>query len=157
MHRLHHSKTKLHRIYPTTSPLCDWCKSAEGSLAHLFWTCPKLYNFWCEVFKWFSEIYDCVFKPDPEITLFGYSISLLNPSLSVQNTIMYGMIIAKKLILRLWKSETVPHFKTWLTELTSVLHMEKIRYGMMDNLNKFYNTWQPFLDHLAQLNRDPSQ
>lgn len=56
LHRLHHSKIKLHRIFPTISPLCDHCKSAEGSLAHHFWTCPKLYIFcwhvWLCVWTW---------------------------------------------------------------------------------------------------------
>lgn len=30
MHRLHYSKNKLHRIFPTISSLCDRCKSADG-------------------------------------------------------------------------------------------------------------------------------
>lgn len=50
---------------------------------------------------------------------------------------MYGMVIAKKVILMLWRSDTVPLFKNWLTELISVLHMGRVRYGMMDSLNKF--------------------
>ena len=157
MHRLHYSKTKLHRIYPTVSPLCDRCKAADGSLTHLFWTCPKLYVFWCGIFKWFSEMYNCVFKPEPEVALFGYSLSLLPQSIPVQHTIMYGMLIAKRLILMLWKSETVPLFKTWLSELTSLLHMEKIRYSLTNNLKQFYKIWQPFLDHLAQFDGDLEQ
>ena len=40
MHRLHYSKSKLHRIFPTVSPTCDRCKSAEGSLTHLFSDMP---------------------------------------------------------------------------------------------------------------------
>lgn len=154
LHRLHYSKTKLHRIYPSISPLCDRCKSAEGSLAHLFWTCPSLYNFWSEIFKWFSDIYNCEFKPDPNIALFGYSRSLLTQSFSVQNTFMYGVIIAKRLILRLWKSETAPTFKDWLSELTGVLHLERLRYGLLNRLKVFFKIWQPFLDHLAQLDGD---
>jgi len=60
MHRLHFSNDKLHQIFPV-SPTCDRCKSAEGSLTHLFWTCPKLYEFW-----WFSDMYGFVVNPDPE-------------------------------------------------------------------------------------------
>lgn len=157
IHRLHNSKSRLHMIFPSISPLCDCCKSAEGSLTHLFWTCPQLYNSWCEILNWFSGIYGCVFKPDPEIALFGFSSSLQNHSLSLQRTIMYGMIIAKRVILNLWKSDTSPQFKTWLTDLTSVLHIEKIRYGMMGSLDKFSNIWQPFLDYLTQFNRIPGQ
>lgn len=150
IHRLHYSKSKLHRFFPTISSLCDRCKAAEGSLSHLFWTCPRLYTFWCEIFNWFSGMYGCVFEPDPEMALFGYSSFLSDQSPSVQCTIIYGMVIAKKMILNLWKSDTVPLFKTWLTELTSVLHMEKIRYSLMGNLAKYFSIWQPFIDYLAQ-------
>lgn len=111
MHRLHYSKSKLHRIFRTISPTCDGCKSAKASLTHLFWTCPKLYSFWCDILKWFSDMYGCVFKPEPEIVLFGYSVSLMDQNVSVQITIMYGMIIAKSIILRLWKSYTVPQLR----------------------------------------------
>ena len=149
MHRLYYSKSKLHRIYPATSPLCDRCKSAEGSLAHLFWTCPNRYNFWNEKFKWFSDMYGSEFRPDPNIALFGYSLSLRKQGHSVQSTFMYGVIIAKRCILRLWKSETVPTFQEWLSELTGVL--ERVRYGLLNKLRVFYKVWQPFLDHLAQL------
>lgn len=31
MHRLHYSKTKVHRIYPHVSALCDRCKALEVS------------------------------------------------------------------------------------------------------------------------------
>ena len=139
MHRLHYSKTKLHRIYPTVSPLCDRCKAADRSLTHLFY------------------VLNCVFKPEPEVALFGYSLSLLPQSIPVQHTIMYRMLIAKRLILMLWKSETVPLFKMWLSELTSLLHMEKIRYSLTNNLKQFFKIWQPFLDHLAQFNGDLEQ
>lgn len=88
MHRLHYSK--LHRIFPTVSSLCDRCKSADGSLLHLFRTCPKLSHFWFDIFTWFSDMYSCVFDPDPEIALFGFSLSLLNHSVSVQSTVVYG-------------------------------------------------------------------
>lgn len=32
VHRLHYSRTKLHSIYPSVSPLCLKCKSTEGML-----------------------------------------------------------------------------------------------------------------------------
>ncbi len=52
-------------------------------------------------------MYGCVFEPDPETALFGFSLSLLHHSVSMQRTVKYGMIIARKVILKLWKSDTV--------------------------------------------------
>ena len=102
-------------------------------------------------------MYNCLFEPDPMIALFGVSPSLLKHKVSVQSTIMYGMVIAKKMILKLWKSDTVPQFKIWLDELISILHMEKVRYSMMDNLDTFSDIWQPFLAHLDKYNMDLDQ
>ena len=36
VHRLHYSKTRLNKIFPDVSPTCDRCKSADGTLGHLF-------------------------------------------------------------------------------------------------------------------------
>ena len=102
-------------------------------------------------------MYSCVFEPDPMIALFGVSPSLLKHRVSMQSTIMYGMVVAKKMILKLWKSDTVPQFRIWLSELIGILHMEKVRYGMMDNLNTFSDIWQPFLAHLDKYNTDFDQ
>lgn len=40
------SKTKLDRIFLSVSTTCDKCKSDDGTLGHLFWSCPKLRTFW---------------------------------------------------------------------------------------------------------------
>lgn len=37
LHRLHYSKSRLHKFYTSVSPLCDRCKVAEGALSHAFW------------------------------------------------------------------------------------------------------------------------
>lgn len=55
------------------------------------------------------------------------------------------MVIAKKIILQLWKSDTVPLFKIWIGDLVGILHM--VRYSIMYNLNTFPDICQPFLAH----------
>ena len=42
IHRLHYSKTKLNKVFPTVSPTCDKCQTSDGTLAHLFWDCLRL-------------------------------------------------------------------------------------------------------------------
>lgn len=60
IHRLHYSKVKLHKIFPDTSPLCERCKQDEGTLTHLFWTCPKLHVYWALIFDYLSRAFDWV-------------------------------------------------------------------------------------------------
>ncbi|KAF7665834.1 hypothetical protein LDENG_00131610 [Lucifuga dentata] len=44
LHRLYYSRTKLHRIFPDVSPLCNRCRCGEGTLTHLLWSCNKLHT-----------------------------------------------------------------------------------------------------------------
>jgi len=39
IYRLHYTKDKLHKIYPSVSPMCDRCKVAEDTASHAFWFC----------------------------------------------------------------------------------------------------------------------
>lgn len=57
MHRLYYSKTKLSKIYDFVSPICDRCKTKERFLSHMFWFCPKLFNFWAAIFDFFSKVF----------------------------------------------------------------------------------------------------
>lgn len=148
VHRLHYSRTKLHSIYPSVSPLCIKCKSNEGTLAHLFWFCPKICKFWSEVFCFYSKVLKTDFPQDPKVAILGWSPSLVTYSLNQIQTIQYGMTIAKKAILLMWNKEGVPKFETWIAEVSSVLHMEKIRYEIAGKPKKFLQIWKSFLEFL---------
>lgn len=148
IHRLHYSKTKLHRIYPSVSPLCDRCKTADGSLAHLFWLCPHLQKFWCEIFQWFSGVYGRGIPPDPELALFGCSETASSYTPEERSALMTGMVAAKKMILLDWKSPTPPCFQKWLNELISIMQMERIRFYNSKGPNRYLNIWGPIIDYL---------
>lgn len=36
IHHLHYSKTRLNRVFPYISPVCDKCKASNGTLGHLY-------------------------------------------------------------------------------------------------------------------------
>lgn len=78
--------------------------------------------------------------------LFGSSSSLLRLSLAAQTTVLFVMIVAKKMIMTLWKSDTVPQIKMWLAELTALSQRDTLE----DQLSEFFDVWQPVLDHLSK-------
>ena len=149
VHRLHYSKTRLNKIFPNLSPQCNECKAAEGTLSHLFWTCSKLHNFWSLIFQWFSSVFNTRITPDPETALLGHSNILKNLDGNICIVLTHGMLIAKRCILKLWKSDLVPTFETWLKELISVLHVERLRYELSGNSLKFSKIWTPVLKHMT--------
>ena len=152
IHRLHYSKEKLHKIYPEVSPICDKCQSSVATLLHSFVLCPKIQSFWVGVCGAMSEIMDTRIKPEPLLIILGISDDSRNLNTTQQRFLSYCLITAKKLILTLWKSATVPTFKMWLEDLTNTLHLERIRYALKDRLQLFNKTWKPLILYLAAVN-----
>lgn len=122
IHRYHYSKVKLHKFYNAVSPKCDRCRNNDGTLLHLFWDCPYIYLFWIGIFSFFSDVYSLSIPPDRDFALFGASQDSLELPLDVQTAMLMGTVVAKRLILKDWKSKTAPSFKNWLSELFSVIH-----------------------------------
>lgn len=141
IHRLHYSKSKLHKIYPTISPLCNKCKTLEGTLFHSLWSCIKIQPFWKCIFKFLSEVYSVDLEPEPCIGL----LDAENAFCSKYQTqaISLCMLLAKKLILQMWKSDSVPTFEMWARELGNVLHLEELRFILKDKLYIFIKIWKP--------------
>ena len=148
IHRLHYSKVKLHKIFPQTSPLCERCKRSDGTLAHQFWLCPEIQDFWCSIFRWYSHVLKVNLDPDPETALLGISNTLDKMGRNVSTVVAYGIVIAKRCILRVWKSDLPPKFEAWLRELVGILYIEKLRYEISGNLQKFCGVWRPILEYL---------
>ena len=115
IHRFHYSKARLHTFYSLVSPLCDKCKSKDGTLLHLFWGCPFIKSFWSSVFSFLGEGFNRrTFSPDRNLALFGCSEhSVTHPS-HIQPVLLMGMVLAKKVIPKDWKTSTPSCFKNWI-------------------------------------------
>lgn len=59
------------------------------------------------------------------------------------NTFLFGTVVAKKLILRVWKLDLVPTFDLWLREMA--LHLERLTLYNKDRGDVF---WDPVLQFL---------
>ncbi len=65
IHRLHYSKSKLHKMFPDISPTCDKCNMAEDDLLHSFSLCPRIERFCVKISKTFSDVLKIHTEPDP--------------------------------------------------------------------------------------------
>lgn len=150
LHRLHYSQTKLHRIFSEISPLCEKCGTMEATLTHSYVLCPKLQNYWYEIFKFFSTILKTQLVPDITLIILGTSKELRKFNFTKQQLLIYGLITAKKLILLNWKKKEALSFKHWLSDLSGTLHLERIRYTLKDKVGEFTKIWQPLISHLGK-------
>ncbi|XP_055514746.1 uncharacterized protein LOC129711249 [Leucoraja erinacea] len=96
LHRLYYSKTKINKLFPNVSPICDKCLCQEATIAHSFVFCTKIQKFWNEIFDIFTKLIKIKLVPKPEWIIFG--ISEGNPELNVfqKNLLNYGLIMGKK-------------------------------------------------------------
>lgn len=136
--------------YTLFIPLSLQCVQNVNQQRVLWPTSFGLVPFWSDIFKCFSEVYNRNITPDPHTAIFGGTWHLLAPSHLQQRTIQYGMVIAKRNILTLWKNDDVPSFKTWLAEVTS-LFMERVRHNLSLTSATFDKMWQPLLTYLSRM------
>ena len=63
MYRIHYTNAKLARIYPTVSDACNRCNQSPANHFHMFWSCPKLTNFWQNIFDTLGGAYGKTIPP----------------------------------------------------------------------------------------------
>ncbi len=93
-----------------------------------------------KIFQVFSDTLDIPIEPDPILIIFEVSEEFLRLT-----RVQQQLISAKKRILLFWKKKEVPTLKLRLTELTATLHLERIRYTLIDKILLFEKIWSPFI------------
>ncbi len=148
VHRAHISKVKLAQMFPGTSSLCNRCQCAEGTLIHMFWTCPKLEHFWRSIFNTLSVVLQCRLEPEPLVAMFGVAPEELQLSASMCKILAFSSLLARRAILLKWKNPLPPTHIQWIRETMSCLYLEKIRYSLRGSGKQFFKMWQPFIDYV---------
>ena len=126
IHRFHYCKAMLHRFYPSVSPVCDKCNLIDATLLHSFWKCPLFL-----LVRYFLILLWGL----PPVTLHWqrlrsfWMLRRLSLPPHIQTALLLGTVVAKKIILKIWKALTSPCFQNWLHDLVSIIHMEKLRFN----------------------------
>ena len=148
LHRLHYSKVKLSKMYPNIDPMCDRCKAFPATLGHMFWSCPNLFNFWNSIFKALSDILGYKVDPDPVMAVLGVPGDN-SPLRGRDSTIArFVTLLARRLILLNWKQAQSPTFNALINDVMQHLKLEKLRFTLRGSIEKFFKTWQPFINYV---------
>ena len=114
---------------------------SEGTLFHSLWSCSKIQSFWKCIFKFLSEANSIDLEPEPCSGLLGAENAFCNKYQT--QAISLCMMLAKRLILQMWKADSVPTFEMWARELGNMLHLEELRFILKDKLSIFIKIWKP--------------
>lgn len=66
--------SRLAVIYLEASPLCFRGCDLEGTMFHIWWTCPRVRFYWKKVFHTLRKITGTTASPDPSIALLNRKI-----------------------------------------------------------------------------------
>ena len=139
------------KTFPHVDPSCPHCKAQPADLIHMFWSCSNLKSFWTSIFNAYSQMLQVNLPPDPLCDLFGYSQKIHHCPKKAHILIAFTSLIARRLILLLWKSQTPPTFNRWIKDIMHFLKLEKINFTLKGSLQDFRTVWTPFLKYYDSL------
>lgn len=152
VYRLHFSRSRLSKIYPGIPDLCNRCNTSPCDLTHMFFACPSLQLYWTFYFEVLSHVLSVTLKPCPLVAIFGVSEdATLNLSRKQLDIIAFTSLLARRRILLSWKAPHPPARSRWLEDVMFFLKLEKIKFRLRGNVNKFSQVWQPFIIYFNSL------
>lgn len=152
VYRLHFSTSRLSKIYPSIPDLCNRCNTSPCDLTHMFFACPSLQLYWTFYSEVLSHVLSVTLKPCPLVAIFGVSEdATLNLSRKQLDIIAFTSLLARRRILLSWKAPHPPARSRWLEDVMFFLKMEKIKFRLRGNVNKFSLMWQPFITYFNSL------
>ena len=149
--RAHLTKARLAKIFPDTDPSCPRCNGQPADYMHMFWSCPKLSQFWHRIFCAYSEMFNRNIDPNPKCALFGFTPETRSIAGKAHEIIAFTSLVARRLILLAWKDKAPPSFTRWIRDTMQLLKLEKIRYTLRGSLQNFWRIWTPFVSYYENL------
>ena len=147
LHRFYWTPSRLHRLGLKDTPVCWRCKTAEGSLIHMLWSCPRIQLFWEGVHNHILELMGEQIDLCPSLYILGDSSPLSHLSKSDSLWIQTAIMLGRQIIMRVWKSPVGPSVQDWLLELGKVAAYEKLSFRLLNRLDSYYDKWGKFLDY----------
>lgn len=106
------------------------------------------------MFDSLSAITSANIHPSPLLGLFGVLTTDHSlPSYFVE-FLAFLTLLARRVILRHWKSPCPPSHTHWVKDALSFAKLEKIKYTIRGSDIKFEKIWHPFLEHVRSLHLD---
>ena len=150
IHRTYYTNRRLSKFYPNVADACNRCNQSHADFIHMFWSCPKLADFWFKIFDTLHTAYHCVTNPNPLSALFGISHGSTLTT-EAQHSLAFCTLLARRLILLKWKQALSPSYDRWIKEVLHNLKPERLRFSLRGSLRRFDKTWNPLLSIIDSL------
>lgn len=97
LHRIHYTNARLSKIFPDVHDSCNRCKQSPANHIHMFWSYPKLINYWSNIFETISLAYGVVISPSALSAIFGVPPNTGFPA-AAQRALAFTTLLVRHLI-----------------------------------------------------------
>lgn len=156
IHRTYYTNHRLSKFYPNVADSCNRCNQSPADLIHMFWSCPKLTDFWSKIFDTLQIAYHFVADPHPLSALFGIPNNNILTA-EARHSMAFCTLLARRLILLNWKHNLPPSYTRWVKEVLHNLKLERLRFSLKGSLRKFDKIWNPLLLIIDSLDITPEE
>ena len=140
-------KTPLLTARAGTTPTSEcWrqCGDQVGNHTHIFWTCPKLRQFWNTVYRDINRIFDMQIPQDFKTAILGITPTGFEGRKNIY-LLQILLAAAKKTITINWLGVHPPTHEQWLNKIKEIRDMERITYLVRLQNEQFIKKWTPFV------------
>lgn len=138
------------KMGPPHSSSC-WrnCGAQIATHTHIFWSCPKLRDYWREVFDALEVIFQQNILREPTVALLGMTPEGLEGR-AKKYLLNILLTAALKSITIRWLKPDPPTYNIWIQKVWDLYHMEQITYTLRLQRSLFVVRWTPVMPLLLQ-------
>lgn len=148
MHRFYWTPSRLYRLGLSQTPNCWRCKSEQGDLIHVLWSCDKVQEFWERICENICQVSGTQIPLSPRVFVLGEGSILPGGDKYIKNWVQTSLMIGRQILLRNWKTEGVPPFREWSAEMARVAAFEKMSYKRSGRMSVYAEKWGKYLTSL---------
>lgn len=137
--RFYLTPSRLHKCFPSSSDHFWHCREEDGSLLHIFWSCPRLQSFWGDICRIIQEFTEYVIPEDAAFFLLHHS--KISAKAYKKSLVRHLLNVAKACIPLFWKQQSPPTSAHWLRKVEEVKKMEDLILTAQHRRETFTKTW----------------
>lgn len=146
VNRVYWTPTRLYKAKLKDDPSCWRCGETYGTLIHLVWSCPKAQDFWAGIHENIKLVVGQDIPFLPSLYVLGDPSSLTNIPKALASWVHTAIMLGRKIIVKEWKSDSLPLSSFWFTQLSTVAAYEELSYKLLNRLDLYHSKWGNYID-----------
>lgn len=141
--RWYNTPAKFQKFFPSSSGLCWRCGEESGTILHVFWSFPRLEQFWKSIQQTIQRFTERPVSADP--AFFLLHATTMSSKTYKKSLIRHLLDAAKACIPLLWKSTGTPSMGMWLRKVEDVRKMEDLILTARNQKELYDKTWTTWM------------